>query len=725
VSVTFNVPSDYAGPDPIVNTASAAANEPDADPSDNSDDAVTGVGAEVADLSIAKTDSLDPVVAGNTLTYTVRVDNFGPSDAVTVVVTDTLPTGVTFVSSSGCAEDPNGVPTCSLGNIAASASASYTITVDVDPSTSGTITNTATVSSDTADPNAANDLVTEITLVTAEADLSISKSDNLDPVLVNGTLTYTLSVTNIGPSTASGVSVSDTLPATVSFGSATGTGWACSEAAGVVTCTRPTLAVGAAPDITITVTAPGVVGTITNNVSVMSTTNDPVPENNTDSEDTDVLAILPPSISKSFAPNPITAGGVSTLQFTITNSNASTDLIGIAFTDTFPTSPDAMFVAGTPNATTNCGGVFTANPGAAAVFFSGGTVTAGSSCALSVDITAPSGGTYVNTSGNVVSTNGGVGNSATDSLLVSAPIVIDPAVTKTGDPATAQVGDTITFTLNVFNNGAADAVNVVVTDTLPVFLDYVSASAPGATGLPLYNSLLHTVTINYAIVQPLPLDFFTITITTVVNDLGAPPGGTNAVSLTSGSADVDLTNNVDSTQITIIAPAPETGFAPDKISPIPSQPEQLSYAQYGELSIQIPAIGVKTSIVGIPLNENGWDVTWLWNQVGYLDGTAFPGWDGNSVLTSHVYLPNGLPGPFVDLKQLRWGDRIIIESFGVHYLYEVRETALTDPYDPDIMRHEERPWVTLVTCQGYDERSDSYRWRRVVRAVLIRVDPNP
>jgi uncharacterized repeat protein (TIGR01451 family) len=161
------------------------------------------------------------------------------------------------------------------------------------------------------------------------ADLSITKSDNPDPVLVNGTLTYTLSVTNNGPSTATGVSVSDTLPVTVSFGSATGTGWTCGEAGGVVTCTRPTLAVGAAPDITITVTAPGIVGTITNNVSVTSTTNDPLPGNNSDSEDTDVVAILPPSISKSFASNPITAGAVSTLQFTVTNSNSSTDLIGV------------------------------------------------------------------------------------------------------------------------------------------------------------------------------------------------------------------------------------------------------------------------------------------------------------------------------------------------------------------------------------------------------------
>jgi uncharacterized repeat protein (TIGR01451 family) len=267
------------------------------------------------------------------------------------------------------------------------------------------------------------------------------------------------------------------------------------------------------------------------------------------------------------------------------------------------------------------------------------------------------------------------------------------------------VGDTITFTLNVFNTGSADATNVVVLDTLPNFLDYVSASAPGATGLPTYNSLTHTVTINYAIVQPQPLDFFTITITTVVNNLGAPPGGTNGVSLSSGSADANLLNNSDSAPITIVVtpdiPVPETGFAPDRVTRIPSQPEQLSYAKYGELSIQIPAIEVNSSITGIPLNENGWDVTWLWDQVGYL------------------------PGPFVNLKQLRWGDLVMIDGFGIRYVYEVRDSKLMKPSDQSILRHEEQAWLTLVTCQGYDEGTDTYRWRRVVRAVLIRVDPNP
>jgi len=148
----------------VSNTATASSTTPDPVSTNNAATATTTVTTE-ADLSITKTDSQDPVGSGNQLTYTIDITNSGPSDAQNVVVTDTLPAGVTFVSSSGCAEDPNGVPTCSLGNIAAGAMAAYTVTVAVDPASSGTITNTATVTSDATDPNAGNDSVNEDTTV--------------------------------------------------------------------------------------------------------------------------------------------------------------------------------------------------------------------------------------------------------------------------------------------------------------------------------------------------------------------------------------------------------------------------------------------------------------------------------------------------------------------------------------------------------------------------------
>jgi bacillolysin/thermolysin len=122
------------------------------------------------------------------------------------------------------------------------------------------------------------------------AELAIAKTDSPDPVSPGGTLTYTLAVTNNGPNSASSVSVSDTLPAGTSFVSATGTGWSCNFSSGTVTCTRATLAVGAAPNITLTVTAPVAAGPFNNTASVSSATSDPFMTNNSDTESTTVLA---------------------------------------------------------------------------------------------------------------------------------------------------------------------------------------------------------------------------------------------------------------------------------------------------------------------------------------------------------------------------------------------------------------------------------------------------
>ncbi|MBN2085466.1 MAG: DUF11 domain-containing protein, partial [Anaerolineales bacterium] len=166
---------------------------------------------------------------------------------------------------------------------------------------------------------------------------------------------------------------------------------------------------------------------------------------------------------------------------------------------------------------------------------------------------------------------------------------------------------------------------------------------------------------------------------------------------------------------------PETGFAPDIVKDLPSQPAEKEYAKLGDLRIQIPRLNKNLLVVGIPITADGWDLTWLWDQAGYLEGTAFPGTAGNSVITAHVYLPNGLPGPFANLNTLRWGDQIYLSFNGQRYIYEVRTNTSVAPADTSSFRHEELPWLTLVTCLGYDPHLDTYRYRQVARAVLIEV----
>lgn len=170
------------------------------------------------------------------------------------------------------------------------------------------------------------------------------------------------------------------------------------------------------------------------------------------------------------------------------------------------------------------------------------------------------------------------------------------------------------------------------------------------------------------------------------------------------------------------ASLPATGFAPGRVFSLPPQPAAAAY-RATTLNLAIPKLGLNLPIVGVPETASGWDVTWLGKNVGYLQGTAFPTWNGNSVLTGHVTDANGQPGPFADLGSLAWGSQVILHAWGQTYTYEVRSVNLwTDPNSTSALtRHEELPWLTLITCHGYDEKTQTYRWRTVVRAVLVSV----
>lgn len=228
-----------------------------------------------ADLSIVKSDSVDPVLTGAPLTYTLGVSNAGPSAASGVTLTDTLPAGVSFVSASpGCA-NAAGTVTCSLGSLGAGASASVSIVVTVTQPT-GPISNTASVASASPDPNAANNADTETTEV-SPADLALGLTDSVDPVLPGDPFSYVLDVTNNGPAPATGVTLINILSPAVSFVSASP---GCGNAAGTVTCNVGALAAGGSTSRTINVTANNWGGAV-NTAWVSAVQTDPASANNT------------------------------------------------------------------------------------------------------------------------------------------------------------------------------------------------------------------------------------------------------------------------------------------------------------------------------------------------------------------------------------------------------------------------------------------------------------
>ena len=105
---------------------------------------------------------------------------------------------------------------------------------------------------------------------------------------------------------------------------------------------------------------------------------------------------------------------------------------------------------------------------------------------------------------------------------------------------------------------------------------------------------------------------------------------------------------------------PNTGFAPGMQAALS---EATTYASTG-LTLEIPKLGLEMPIVGVPQGLDGWDVSWLGQQAGFLQGTAFPTLAGNTVITGHVWGADNLPGPFAELGSLRHGDRFTINARG-------------------------------------------------------------
>ena len=169
-------------------------------------------------------------------------------------------------------------------------------------------------------------------------------------------------------------------------------------------------------------------------------------------------------------------------------------------------------------------------------------------------------------------------------------------------------------------------------------------------------------------------------------------------------------------------PLPDTGFAPGVITELTEQTADKTYHKLSGLWLEVPSIGVGTPLVGVPAVNGEWDVNWLGNQAGYLIGTAFPTWSGNTVITGHVWNPDNQPGIFVDLKTLQFGDQIRIHAWGEIYTYQVQTNRLISPYvSKPVLDHKDGDWVTLFTCEEYGQFWGDYGYRRMVQAVLVDV----
>jgi uncharacterized repeat protein (TIGR01451 family) len=446
-----------------------------------------------ADLGVTAADSPDPVTPGNNITYTGSVTNAGPDTATSTTLNILLASSLRFQSLTGPAGfscttpvvGTNGAITCTNASFASGSNVPFTLIVQVDPALlngpNGTITQNFVISSNNVtDPNNPNNTASVDTAYqTPKANLVATNADTPDPVNPGGTITYTQTITNNGPDAATSVSFSQTLPAGVTFQSLTSpAGWSCNA----LNCTIASLANGATASFTLVVNVTASSGTITDTVTASSNTFDPTPGNNSAQAVTTIVAAASADLTITKTTTTTFAPVGSQFNYTITLHNNGPDAASNAvMTDTLPSSllfrsitQPAGFACTTP--AVGATGTITCN---AATLANNATAT----FTLTVEVAPGATGTIINSAGVSSATNDPVsGNSgASAGAVPTGAAVADVVITKTTGTTTAATGSQFAYTITVTNNGPSPATSVVVNDTLPAGLQFVSATPSQGT----------------------------------------------------------------------------------------------------------------------------------------------------------------------------------------------------------------------------------------------------
>ncbi|PYT33984.1 MAG: hypothetical protein DMF52_14285, partial [Acidobacteria bacterium] len=395
-------------------------------------------------LTIAAADSPDPVAAGGNLTYTLSYSNTGNANATGVVLTDTVPANTTFVSATAGGTLASGVVTWSPGNLAAGASGSVQMVVRVaSPLANGTSITNGTYAIDSNETAAVTGAAVSTTVSSAPL-LAVSKTDSPDPIAAGGTLTYTLSYSNTGNANATGVVLTDTVPANTTFVSATAGG---TLASGVVTWSPGNLAAGASGSVqmVVRVASPLANGTSITNGTYGIDSNETSPVNGA-AVSTTVSSAPLLAVSKTDSPDPVAAGGNLTYTIAYAN-NGSAGATGVVITDSVPAN--TTFVSATAGGTLASG----------VVTWSVGNLAAGASGSVQMVVRVASplaNGTSITNSTYSIDSNetSPVSGASVSTAVTSAPIL---AVSKTDSPDPVAAGGNLTYTLSYSNTGNANA----------------------------------------------------------------------------------------------------------------------------------------------------------------------------------------------------------------------------------------------------------------------------
>ncbi len=497
-------------------------------------------------LSVAKSGSPNPVKAGQTVTWTITVTNTGSQTASDVSVADLVPAGLTFVSADAGGSLVTGVVTWSGLSVpsAGSLTLHWTGTVASPIADNTVIPNTATVDSSEAGPVTSPPAAV---VVSSAPQLNICKAGSQDPVKAGNEFTYTIRYANNSTMNVTGATIVEVYPVGVTFVSASPT-----PTSGNNTWLIGNLGAGSSGIITITVRVDaGVVdGTIlTNVVSITSDQTQTVQAQAITHVGTGAAL----QISKSDLKDPVAAGGTATYTLSFANSG-STDATGVQLVDDYSGFAGLPILGGgTADMTLNSWSVTSGS-----VSFTmtqdvvnhtltfvptAGTIPGRATGTITVVFDIPANVMDGTTRTNSVALSSNETNPVSDSestTISSAPAL---HVTKTASPA-VQAGGLITYTIEYWNDGAANATGVVVTESYSPLVSFVSATVTPDTGtnnvwtigLVINDAVHHSIVVTCRAMAPLADG--TVIPNTVTLDSDQTVPQTAAASTTVGSAPV-------------------------------------------------------------------------------------------------------------------------------------------------------------------------------------------
>jgi len=444
------------------------------------------------DLRLLKTDGVSLATLSDVLTYTLTASNIGSYKADNVIITENIPLYTTFVAGSSNPGWSCGPITCTINigtlNPAGSQNITFAVQVQPTPFIAGvnTLTNTATVTDDGThgpDVNLANNTATDVDNLGASPDLRVVKTDGVSSVDAGGSLTYTLTVDNIGTQNATGVFVSDTLPANTSFVSATSGG---SNSAGTVIWNVGNLAVGSSVNLSVTVNVsnaiPAGINSLTNSAFVTDDGTNGVDINllNNTGIDTDTLNAFPDlAIVKTTPITQISPGQLITYTLNY-NNHGSQGATGVVISETVPLN--TTFVVSSSTTGWSC---IDGAPGGTICNFNLGSLSVGATGTISFAVKVinqlPSGSPQIQNTAAIADdgTNGPEISLTDNSSNVSTNTQAGPDlnISKTDSTAVAAPGNNLVYAISYSNNGNRGATGVVISETVPANTIFVASSS--------------------------------------------------------------------------------------------------------------------------------------------------------------------------------------------------------------------------------------------------------